>query len=232
MQTRTYVLIPGAWCGAWAWQSVASLMRASGHFAYPLTLAGLGDRSRSSADHIDLSTHINDVISHIDMEGLDNVTLVGWSYGGMVATGVAHALPDRIRATVYLDAFVPEDGKALVDYLTPQARAAMQAHADRDEHLPPLPLERFGVTDEAVIDFLTPRLTLQPWRTFFQPLYFPDTPATISKTYIRCSKARLPHFESTFERILQRGDFRSEVIDTDHFCPVSAPQRVAQVLLK
>jgi pimeloyl-ACP methyl ester carboxylesterase len=231
MQKRTYVLIPGAWCGAWAWQRVASILRAGGHFASPVTLAGLGDRSRSSAERIDLTTHINDVTSHIEMEGLDDVTLVGWSYGGMVATGVAEAMPDRIRATVYLDAFVPEDGKALVDYLMPQARAVLQAHADKDEPLPPMPLERFGVSDPAVIDFLTPRLTSQPWRTFFQPLPIAGTSATISKTYIRCKGAKLPHFESTFTRMLQRSDFRSEVVDADHFCSISAPQLVAQILL-
>jgi pimeloyl-ACP methyl ester carboxylesterase len=232
MRKRTYVLIPGAWCGAWAWQNVASLLRASGHFTSPVTLAGLGDRSRSSADRVDLATHIDYVISHIEMEGLDDITLVGWSYGGIVATGVAEAMPDRIRAVVYLDAFVPEDGKALVDYLMPQARAAIQAYADNDEPLPPQPLERLGVTDPRVIDFLTPRLTSQPWRTFFQPLHLTRTSARISRTYIRCKRAKLPHFENTFSRVLERDDFRCEVVDADHFCPVSAPQQVAQVLLK
>jgi pimeloyl-ACP methyl ester carboxylesterase len=232
MQKRTYLLIPGAWCGAWVWQGVASLLRAHAHVASPVTLAGLGDRSLSSADRIDLTTHIDDVRSHIEMEDLHDITLVGWSYGGMVATGIAEAMPDRIRDMVYLDAFVPEDGKALVDYLMPQARAALQAYADHDESLPPLPLDRFGVTDPAVIDFLTPRLTSQPWRTFFQPLHLTETSARMSKTYIRCKRAKLPHFENTFARILQRDDFRGEVVDVDHFCSVSAPQLLAQVLLK
>jgi pimeloyl-ACP methyl ester carboxylesterase len=232
MQKRTYVLVPGAWCGAWVWQAVEPLLRPYGHLVSSVTLAGLGDRSRSSAERIDLTTHINDVTSHVEMEGLDDITMVGWSYGGMVATGVAEAIPDRIRALVYLDAFVPEDGRAVVDYLTPLARTANQARADNDEPLPPLPLERFGVTEQTVIDFVTPRMTPQPWRTFFQPLPVTEASTRMSKTYIRCQKAKLPHFENTFTRILQQKDFRGEVIDADHFCPLSAPQLVAQVLLK
>jgi pimeloyl-ACP methyl ester carboxylesterase len=232
MQKRTYVLIPGAWCGAWAWQNVAPLLRAQGHIASPLTLGGLGERSQSSADRIDLTAHINDVKNHIRLEGLDDVTLVGWSYGGAVATGVAEGMPDRIRTLFYLDSFVPEDGRAIVDYLAPRARAAYQARADSDEPLLPLPLERFGVTDQAVIDFVLPRLTPHPWRTFFQPVQVTEVSAGIPKTYVRCAKAMLPHFDSTFERVRQRADFRGEVIEADHFCPVSAPELTAEVLLK
>ncbi len=135
-------------------KKVTPLLRASGHLASPVTLAGLGDRSFSSRDQIDLTMHINDVITHVEMEGLSDITLVGWSYGGMVATGVAETIPDQIRAVVYLDGFVPEDGKALVDYLAPQARSANQVCADNDKPLLPLPLERFGVTERAVIDFV------------------------------------------------------------------------------
>ncbi len=231
MQKRSYILVPGAWCGAWAWNEVTALLRAHGHVASPLTLAGLDERGLSPIDRIDLSTHIHDVMRHIETEDLDDITLVGWSYGGIVATGVAEAIPDKIRSLVYLDAFVPDDGKALIDYLSPEARAANQARADGNQPLLPLPLERFGVTDEAVIDFVTPRLMPQPWRTFFEPVRVTAASAPIPKTYIRCARAKLPHFESTFARVREREDFHVEVIDADHFCLLSAPELTGQILM-
>jgi pimeloyl-ACP methyl ester carboxylesterase len=231
MSKKVYVLVAGAWCGAWAWQHVSSLLRTAGHIASPITLAGLGDRSQSSTDQIGLSTHVNDVKFHIEMEGFDDITLVGWSYGGMVATGVADSIPDRINSLIYLDAFVPEDGKALVDYLSAEGRAANELRAYDNEALPPLPLTRFGVTDQAVVKFVTPRLTHQPWRTFFDPLSLSSASSNIPKSYIRCVNAKLPHFDATLERVRSQGDFATKVIDADHFCPLTAPELTARHLL-
>jgi pimeloyl-ACP methyl ester carboxylesterase len=231
MQRQTFVLIPGAWCGAWAWKEITALLRANGHVASPITLSGLGDRSLSSMTRIDLTTHITDTTRHIAMEDLDGITLVGWSYGGVVATGVAEAIPDKIRSLVYLDGFVPENGKAVVDYLTPAARAANQARADSDQALLPMPLERFGVVDKVVIDFVTPRLTSQPWRTFFDPIRVTSVSEKIPKSYIRCTKAKLQHFDNTLSRVREREDFKCTEIDADHFSVLSAPQLTAEHLM-
>jgi pimeloyl-ACP methyl ester carboxylesterase len=111
--SHTYVLIAGAWHGGRIWQEAADGLRALGHKVTTPTLTGLGER-RHFGHNVDLDTHIEDVVAHIEMENLKDVTLVGWSYGGMVITGARARIHPKIKAMIYLDTFVPHDGKALV----------------------------------------------------------------------------------------------------------------------
>src|SRR5580698_6932911 len=98
----TFVLVHGVWHGGWCYKRVAVLLRKAGHEVYTPTLTGLGERSHLMSPTIDLDTHITDVVNVIKTEDLSDIILVGHSYGGMVVTGVADALPDRIRSLVYL----------------------------------------------------------------------------------------------------------------------------------
>src|SRR5208283_3726244 len=95
---RTYVLLHGAWHGGWVWRDVASGLRAMGHAVTTPTLTGLGERRHVGNDTADLATHIEDVVAHIEMEELQDITLVGWSYGGMVVTGALARIPHRIKS--------------------------------------------------------------------------------------------------------------------------------------
>lgn len=90
---------------------------------YTPTLTGLGERSHLLKADINLDTHIQDVVNVIEYEDLNNVVLVGHSYAGMVVTGVADRIPSRISHLLYLDAFMPDNGKALKDYTPPPPRA-------------------------------------------------------------------------------------------------------------
>lgn len=108
-----FVLVHGGWQGGWSYQRVAKLLRQAGHEVYTPTLTGLGERSHLAVMPINLDTHIIDIINTILWEDLSDVVLVGHSYGGMVVTGVADRISDRISALVYLDALVPEDGDTL-----------------------------------------------------------------------------------------------------------------------
>ena len=165
---HTYVLIAGSWHGGWVWRDVIPGLRELGHAVTAPTLTGLGERRNNGTDDTDLSTHVDDVIAHIEMEGLQSVTLVGWSYGGMVITGVTARIPDKIKSLIYLDAYVPEDGKAVVDYAPAELRAALvDVFMKERKSVPPFPLEMFGVTDPSLVKFVTPRLTSQPWRTLY-----------------------------------------------------------------
>ncbi|MBD8091465.1 alpha/beta hydrolase [Pseudomonas fluorescens] len=121
---NTYVLVAGAWHGAWVWRDVIPVLRGMGHAVSAPTLSGLGERRHTADACVGLGTHIEDVVAHIVMEDLHAVTLVGWSYGGMVTTGVAARLPGRIQSLIYLDAFVPEPGKARHWWITCPPSAA------------------------------------------------------------------------------------------------------------
>lgn len=111
----TYVLVHGATGGGWDWRTVDDLLSANGHSVYRPTLTGLGENWHLSTPDIDLTTHINDVANLILFENLNDVVLVGHSYGGMVITGVMDLIPERIRHAIFLDAAVPEDGMSAED---------------------------------------------------------------------------------------------------------------------
>jgi len=112
--THTYVIVHGAWGGGWDWKQVDSALDASGGKVYRPTLTGLGERVHLLTPAVDLTTHITDIVNVIRFENLRDVVLVGHSYGGMVISGVADRIPDRIRRVVYVDAFVPENGESVV----------------------------------------------------------------------------------------------------------------------
>jgi pimeloyl-ACP methyl ester carboxylesterase len=110
---RTYLFVHGAWGGGWEYKKIDSILSSKGDIVYRPTMTGLGERVHLANPNINLSTHIQDIVNVIKFENLHDVILVGHSYGGMVITGVAEQVPDRIAKMIYLDAFVPNDGESL-----------------------------------------------------------------------------------------------------------------------
>jgi pimeloyl-ACP methyl ester carboxylesterase len=111
--SQTYVIVHGAWGGGWDWRGIDSILTSQGHRVYRVTLTGLGERVHLASPTIGLATHVHDVVNTIRWEELRNVVLVGHSYGGMVITGAADQVPDRIRQLVYVDAFLPDSGESV-----------------------------------------------------------------------------------------------------------------------
>ena len=107
-----FVLVHGAWHGAWCWRDVLPLLWQAGHRAHAVTLTGLGDRSHLLSPSIDLDTHIQDVVATIEAEELTDVVLVGHSYAGMLITAVADLIPKKLSRLVYVDAVVPKPGES------------------------------------------------------------------------------------------------------------------------
>jgi pimeloyl-ACP methyl ester carboxylesterase len=113
----TYVIVHGAWGGAWQFKITAKHLQEAGHVVYRPTMTGLGERHHLFNDKVNLKTHITDVVNTILFENLQDVILVGHSYGGVVVTGVADSIPDRIKKVVYLDAIVPEENQSAIQAL-------------------------------------------------------------------------------------------------------------------
>jgi pimeloyl-ACP methyl ester carboxylesterase len=110
-----YVLVHGAGSGGWSWRHFAPLLRARGHEVFAPSLTGLGERAHLSGPQVTLSTHIQDVVNIFEFEELEDVILVGHSYGGMVITGVVEQIGERVAHLVYEDAFLPKDGQSCGD---------------------------------------------------------------------------------------------------------------------
>jgi pimeloyl-ACP methyl ester carboxylesterase len=128
---QTYVIVHGAWGGGWDWRRVDSALTRRGHHVYRVTLTGLGERTHLANANIGLSTHISDVVNTVRFEELKDVILVGHSYGGMVITGAADQIPDRIKRVVYVDAFVPDSGESMAA-LAGQGFNGMVASSTKD----------------------------------------------------------------------------------------------------
>ena len=111
----TYLLIHGAWSGGLSWRPIAAKLRERGHVAFAPSLTGLGDRLHLGGPETDLTTHVTDLVTLVEYEDLRDFVLVGHSYGGMVITGAADRLTDRVAHLVYFDAFLPEDGQSCYD---------------------------------------------------------------------------------------------------------------------
>ena len=154
----TFVLVHGAWSGGWCYGKVAALLRARGHAVFTPTLTGQGERSHLLAAGVNLTTHITDVLNVFHYEDLRDVVLAGHSYGGMVVTGVADRIADRVAALVYLDAFLPEDGQSLFDINIPANTQRFVANAGNCGGIavPPPPASFFNVNaaDAARVDAL------------------------------------------------------------------------------
>jgi pimeloyl-ACP methyl ester carboxylesterase len=110
-----FVLIPGGWRGGWTFADFVARLKRAGHQAYAVTLSGLDVAPEPPSAHINLDTHIADVVEFLAVENLSEVVLCSHSYAGMVAAGVADRTPERIAALAYIDAFVPMHGQSWWD---------------------------------------------------------------------------------------------------------------------
>ena len=113
----TVVLVHGAWHGAWCWDRVLPFVAHAGHEPIAVELTGSGARAAELTPDVDLATHVADVAAHVTAAA--PVVLVVHSYSGMVAAGVADAVPEALAAVVLVDSFYPEDGDAAIDQMPP-----------------------------------------------------------------------------------------------------------------
>jgi pimeloyl-ACP methyl ester carboxylesterase len=238
----TFVLVHPAWFGGWCWKRVALLLERAGHAVHTPTLTGLGERVHLAGPEVGLRTHVQDVANVLQFEGLDSVTLVGNSSAGMVITGVAEEVPDRIAEIVYLDAFVPADGQCLLDLLPPDRRSALEAFAEAEgdgwsvPRWSPAPwarlLDGWEITDPGDREWVLPRLHPTPLRHFTDTVRIANPAArSLPRTYLRCSRWAAPVFDRFVEQARSAPGWRTGRLEASHIPFVTAPGEVAGALL-
>lgn len=232
----TFVLVHGSYCGGWVWNKVTPLLREGGHDVYAPTLTGLSDRSHLLRCGVDLTTHIAEVTNLLVFEDLSDVVLVGHSYGGMVITGVAARVPERLKLLVYLDAYVPADGQSEADLLPAEMRAARQADAAAHGGLTqPPPPAILGITDPEMADWVKARWTPHPWATYEEPVPSGDArSAALPRAYIHCMGGQAtttPGF-APFAAKARASGWQVRELATGHMAMLTAPHDVAGLLLE
>jgi pimeloyl-ACP methyl ester carboxylesterase len=233
----TYVLVHGGGHGGWCYQRVARLLRSAGHEVYTPTMTGVGERAHLLSGAVDLAMHIRDIVAVLEFEGLRDVVLVGHSYGGMVITGVADRVADRVGRLVYLDAATPINGQSLVDVAGPIIEAVRPSGTTIDGiELVLLPAPEagmfYGVTDPVDLAWMADKLTGQPWRCFEQPLVLTNEQAlwSIPQFHIVCTSTLATRDAQLMARARSEG--RLWDIDTGHDLMITEPEKVANALLE
>ncbi|TDC77681.1 alpha/beta hydrolase, partial [Actinomadura sp. 7K507] len=188
-----FVLVPGYWLGAWAWDDVAAVLREAGHDVRAVTPAGQGERAGKSAPGADAAAQIDDLVQIIEDGGPERVVLVAHSGANMAATGAADRIPGRIARIVYVDTGPMPSGMAGIDFHDPESRAELERQvAEQGEGwtipVPPFdpqadPGDLAGLT-AGHLAAMRERGTPQPFATATQALTRPEPPPATPRTLI------------------------------------------------
>lgn len=228
----TFVLVAGAWHGGWCWQRVTPRLQGEGHEVHTPTLTGLSDRAHVLSPAVGLDTHIEDIVRYLEAYDLKDVILVGHSYAGQVITGVADRVPTRVLRRVHLDAFIG-DGRPAIE-LQPENVAHHYVESVEQSGfgwlIPPRPLQKLGVTEAEDLEWLAPRLTPHPWKTYTDPLHLTGAHLTVTGVFVECvSWMRV--FRSFHEQA-QAAGWETYELETGHEAMVTAPEALASTLGK
>jgi pimeloyl-ACP methyl ester carboxylesterase len=229
---KTFLLCHGAWGGGFAWRKMHALMLAAGHRLLTPTYTGLGERAHLAHQGLDLEAHIQDILKVIEYEDLRDIVLLGHSYGGMVATGVADRARDRVAQVIYIDAFVPGDGQSLFDLNEPGRANSQKAAKEGDGwRIPPMPTP--PDTSPADAEWLSPRRTPMPIKCFEQQLKLQNGPLTLPRSYIYATRIAPADTFGRFSKMTKNDPaWRYFEIDASHSPNVTAPEALMGLLQK
>jgi pimeloyl-ACP methyl ester carboxylesterase len=232
---KTFLVAHGGWSAGWSWKKMHPLMNAASHRLITPTYTGLGEREHLASPSNDLETHIQDMLGVIKYEDLNDIVLIGHSYGGMVATGVADRARDRITQLIYLDAFVPRDGQCNLDLLPPELRHRMleAVKAGDGWRVPPNPCP--PDTSEEDLKWISERRLPQSVKCAEMPLRLRNGELTLPRSFIRCTRTAGPPgdiFGPFAERAQHESGWRYYELDASHSPQITAPGALATLLQK
>ncbi|MDN5000569.1 alpha/beta fold hydrolase [Bradyrhizobium sp. GCM10027634] len=225
---KTFVLIGGAFYGAWCWHRVTERLEKQGHKVYAFTLSGLAERSHLLSKEINLDTHITDIANLVEWEDLKDICLVAHSYAGCPASGALERIGSRVSAIVWVDAVKPADGQAFRDLVPfPIEDGAISRPAPKA--LPPT-----AFSDPQDVAWVLSKVTPQPIGTWLQPVKLSGAREKVAKkTYIRLPKFQLAALDKAAAEC--RSDSSWTVLEnttSGHSVMISQPDWLTDVLVK
>ena len=224
-----FVVAHGAWSSAWAWRQMRPLLRQAGHELFTPSYTGLGERDHLARCNVNLTMHIQDVANVLEFEDLRDVVLVGHSFGGIVATGVADRAPERIVRLIYLDAFVPADGQSLFDLVSPIARDKMIEGCRMGDGFRVPPRDMPPDTSEADRAWAAPRRRPHPIAAFEEPLRLSGKPLP-PRGYIYCLRIGPDDAFGPFAALAKREHWQYAELDASHNPHITAPAALLETL--
>lgn len=240
---KDVVLVHGAWHGGWCWEPVRPLLEAAGMRMRAPTLPGLGERAEELDAQLGLAEHIADAQRFIEDRVEGEFVLVGHSYGGMVITGLADAMKDRIAHIIYLDAALPQDGESMISYGAPRppeaiaaTEAALRGIAPDGVAMASFPPALLGIPeDHPRHDWVAERLTPHPLKTWLDPIALTNGGSDgLARTYVHCTDPVLgqTQFPWLAERAKADPTWAYEELATGHDAMITDPEGVARILIE
>jgi pimeloyl-ACP methyl ester carboxylesterase len=233
----TFVLMHGAWHGGWCWRYVADPLRAGGHRVFTPTQTGLGERKHLLTRGVTLETFIADLTNVLEAEDLEDVILVGHSFGGLAISGAADRMPERIRSLVYLDGAIPEGGQSAYGVLPAHvvaARRKLAAEQGDGLAIPAPPVAVFGIPeDHPNAAWVRRNLTPHPAETYESVLALQHPVGNgLPCIYIQSTAPAYAPLEGVRQWVKRQQGWRWREIATGHDAMVTAPAEVTRMLLE
>ena len=223
----TFVFVHGAFQGGWVWQKVAPLLRACGHEVHTPTLSGCGYLFPEHRPDNHLGVYVDNIANYLDIEGLDNIILVGHSFSGLICGALMMRLPQRIQHVIFVDAVIPQAGQSFVEIAGDQFGQMLEQHRLDGDHVRPWPVKVFGVED-ADAAWFAPRLRPFPYQAFHTPFPGPfEMVAPIS--YVSCTQTMSPFIRAMAEtaRSLSWPVFE---LNTGHCPMITCPEPLENIM--
>jgi pimeloyl-ACP methyl ester carboxylesterase len=231
----TYLCLPGAWMGAWTWRFVLERLRAAGAAAEAHCFPGVGERAAELSPALDNDVFLADTLARMEREKLNDVVLVGHSFGSLIAQMVTDRAPQRIAHLVIIDGGIAQDGQSIFGRI-PAAIAAKRRTLAQTVHgtevLPFAPAGSLIIDDPELAAWTHRQLTPHPLACYTKPIRL-HHPAGNGRpmTYIACTSPRYPVSAGAHEKVQAMPHIRFRPIAAGHNCILSAPGLVAEELL-
>lgn len=231
---ETFLLVPGAWLGEWAWKRVVPLLQKKGHEVHVVALTGMGERVHLASKDIGLETAIQDVLNEITYNDLDGIVLVGHSFAGKVAAAVADRAADKVSRILYLDGFTPE-----------KVRTAQGSFPDEfpvEGSTVPFPQSFLDVVGKDVrgadLEWLTSKVTPVPVRYFRDPITLSEKFDSVRSSYIYCTGGDTLAWylsqspgRNVDEVLKEKLDGPFKLVESGHWPMITKPQELAEAML-
>jgi pimeloyl-ACP methyl ester carboxylesterase len=223
------LLLHGAWHGSWCWEPLSLLLEAAGHGVLAPSLPGMGEHAAQMTCTTGLHEHLHFLQELLESQS-QAVILCAHSYGGMLARGLCSSHPEHIRAVLYLDAYVPDDGQCGLDLRPPGSNDSLLSTLQEGWRLPAPPAARFDVPAGALRDWVDRRLTAMPLACFQERLRLVEPSLELPPaSYLRTAWSNAS-LDGYYQRFLQLGR-PAERWTCGHDAMLEHPQAVAQLLL-
>jgi pimeloyl-ACP methyl ester carboxylesterase len=235
---KNYILVHGAWGGAWEFDDVVNLLTKTGNKATAVDLPGHGKNQVPLAE-ITMQAYVNTLLNVIKKQD-ERVILVGHSLAGAVIARVSELAPELIERLIFVAAVLPKNKQSALELMQndehgllphvvfseDQTYATVQDETVRTRFLN-------DVTDQKRLDKLVPDfLFAQATEPFMATAQLsPERFGQVRKFYIRATvdKVLSPALQSEMLNSWEMEKVYN--LKSGHFPLTSIPEELVEVLI-